>query len=88
MFRSCSASFLVRACWIGLLGAIEPVEPRSGGGMRVDIEPQDDTRKWRVDVSATGDDNEIVTTWRDGELADLDEPEWLEEAITRVQQVA
>lgn len=56
--------------------------------MRVDIEPQDDTRKWRVDVSATGDDNEIVTTWRDGELADLDEPEWLEEAITRVQQVA
>lgn len=66
---------------------IEPVDPLPGGGARVDVETDDD-RKWRVDVTSAGKKDTIVTTWRDGTLADLEEPDWLEEALSRLARVA
>jgi len=59
---------------------IEPehVKPLSSGGARFDFETE--RKRWRVDVSRSGE-TELVTTWRDGELADLDEPEWLDDVV-------
>lgn len=66
---------------------LDVVKPRSGGGARVDVETADG-RKWRVDVTSTGDMDSIVTTWRDGELADLEEPDWLEDILARLARAA
>ena len=65
---------------------VEIVEPLNSGGVRVDLEVDD--RKWRVDVTKTGSKKAIVTTWRDGQLADLDEPDWLEDALSMLARSA
>jgi hypothetical protein len=59
------------------------IDQRLGGGARIDTEA-DDGRRWRVDVTATGELDAIVTTWQDGELRDLDRPWWLEDVIARL----
>jgi len=58
------------------------LKDRPGGGATLDIETDD--RRWRVDVTATGDLDGIVTTWRDGQLATLEDPDWLGELLTRL----
>jgi hypothetical protein len=65
---------------------VEPVEPRPGGGARVDVEADD--RTWRVDVRRSGSIDEVVTTWRDGELEDLEQPDWLEDVLARMARAA
>ena len=61
---------------------IEHLKPLSGGGARFEITTED-ARKWHVDVTRDGE-TEIVTSWRDGVLADLDEPEWLDDVAARL----
>jgi len=58
------------------------LEDRPGGGARLDIEADD--RRWRVDVTATGDLSEITTTWRDDQVADLEEPYWMADLLSRL----
>jgi len=62
---------------------LEPVEPRPGGGARIDV-THEDGRRWRVDVTSMGELDEIVTTWQDGQLADLEEPDWFDDALARI----
>jgi len=66
---------------------VTPIEEQPGGGARIDVEA-DDGRRWRVDVTATGELDAIVTTWQDGELRDLDRPWWLEDVIARLARAA
>jgi hypothetical protein len=61
---------------------IEHVKTLATGGARFDFSTDD--RKWRVDVSKSGKNTEIVTTWEHGQLADLDEPEWLGDVTVRL----
>lgn len=61
---------------------IEHLEALPGGGARFEL-TTDDGRKWHVDVTRGGE-TEIVTSWRDGVLADLDEPEWLGDVASRL----
>jgi hypothetical protein len=64
---------------------VDPVKPLPGGGARVDV-VDERGRKWRLDVPKTGDGVEIVTTWRDGELADLELPEWIDDVLVQLQR--
>jgi len=66
--------------------AIELVEPRNSKRV-VDVE-HDDGRKWRLIVNSQGDIDEVETTWCDGQLADLDQPDWLEDALARLARAA
>jgi hypothetical protein len=67
--------------------AIEPVDERSGGGARVDVDEVEGPR-WRVDVTRTGSLDQVVTTWdRDGQLADIEPPEWLDDVLARLRRV-
>jgi len=61
---------------------VEHVKALPGGGGRFDLSTEDG-RKWQIDVTRDGE-TEIVTTWRDGVLADLDEPEWMEDVAARL----
>ncbi|MFC6975844.1 hypothetical protein ACFQL1_16030 [Halomicroarcula sp. GCM10025709] len=70
----------------GLDVEVEHLEPRGERGARVDVET-DDGRKWRLDITRGGK-YEVVTSWRDGELADLDEPEWLNDLLARIGRAA
>lgn len=65
---------------------IEHVEELANGGARFDIEAPDG-RKWRVGVTRIGN-VEVVTSWRDGVLADLSEPDWMADVIARLQRAA
>ena len=58
------------------------IDQRSGGGSRVDIET--DNRRWRVDVTGTGEIDEVVTTWEHGELRDLDVPDWIDDVLAQL----
>ncbi|GGN84471.1 hypothetical protein [Haloarcula pellucida] len=60
---------------------VEHIKELSNGGARFDFSTED--RRWRVDVSKSGK-TEIVTTWEYGQLADLDEPEWLGDVTVRL----
>jgi len=60
----------------------EKIDVPGAGKARLDIE-HPDGRRWRLDVTCSGD-AEIVTTWRDDELADLNVPEWLEDNLSRL----
>jgi hypothetical protein len=53
----------------------------------MDIET-DDGRRWRVDVPKTGGETELVNSWENGTLADLPEPDWLDEVVARIQHNA
>ena len=63
---------------------IEHLADRPGGGARLDVD-HEDGRRWRVQVTGTGKVDEIETTWRDGQLADLDEPDWMDDLLARVR---
>lgn len=64
---------------------VEHIKALGDGGARFDITAEDG-RKWRVDLSRDGD-TEIVTGWRDGELADLELPEWAGDVTARLARV-
>lgn len=64
---------------------VEHLKTLSSGGARFDITAEDG-RKWRVDVSREGD-TEIVTSWRDGTLADIELPEWAGDVTARLARV-
>ena len=61
---------------------VEHIKALGDGGARFDI-TDDDGREWRVDVDREGD-TEIVTSWRDGTLANLDVPEWMGDVTARL----
>lgn len=65
---------------------IEHVKSLANGGARFDIEAADG-RKWRLDVPRSGDP-EVVTSWRDGTLADLELPDWMDDVLARLQMAA
>jgi hypothetical protein len=72
--------------WDGTDVEVEPVEQLTGGGARVDVDAVGGPR-WRLDVTKTGS-YEVVTTWNaDGQLDDVGVPEWMDDVITRLQQV-
>lgn len=58
-------------------------EMRAGGKREIDIE-HEDGRKWRVVATAMGTLDHVETTWRDGQLADLDQPEWMDDLFARL----
>ncbi|KAA9405958.1 hypothetical protein Har1131_03725 [Haloarcula sp. CBA1131] len=64
---------------------VEHMKTLSSRGARFDI-TTDDGRKWRVDVTRDGD-VEIVMSWRGGELADLELPEWAGDVTARLARV-
>jgi hypothetical protein len=67
--------------------AIEPVNELGGGGARVDVDQVEGPR-WRVDVTRTGQLETVVTSWdSDGQLADVEAPEWLDDVLARLRQV-
>lgn len=70
--------------YTGDVVTVEHVKPLSNGGARFDIST-DDGRTWRVDITRNGD-SEVVTTKRDGTLADLDVPEWLDDVVARLSR--
>jgi len=61
---------------------VEHIKTLPSGGARFDFEAGD--RRWRVDISKSGASVEIVTTWEQGQLADLDEPDWLGDVTARL----
>lgn len=67
--------------------AIDPVDPLSGGGARVDVDQVDGPR-WRVNVTRTGQLDAVVTSWdAEEQLADIDAPEWLDDVLARLRRV-
>lgn len=64
---------------------VEHVEPLANGGGRFNVTAEDG-RKWQIDVTRNGD-VEVVTTWRDGTLADLDVPEWMDDVTGRLSRL-
>jgi len=74
----------------GTEAEIERVKQLSNGGVRLDVEPTADTdaRRWRVDVTASGKDYELVTSWRGDDLADLGEPDWLDDVLGELRRAA
>jgi len=63
---------------------VEVIEPRPGGGARVEIDAVEGPR-WRVDVTRSGSLDAVVTTWnRDDELADVDVPGWMDDVLLRL----
>ncbi|MFC6973450.1 hypothetical protein ACFQL1_19950 [Halomicroarcula sp. GCM10025709] len=70
--------------YTGDVVTVEHVDALPDGGARFDLST-DDGRTWRVDVTRDGG-SEIVTTKRDGTLADLDTPEWLDDVVARLSR--
>jgi len=70
--------------YTGIEVTVEHVESLPSGGARFNITAEDG-RKWQIDLAREGD-VEVVTTWRDGTLADVDVPEWLEDVTARLVQ--
>jgi len=65
---------------------VEHVKPLPNNGARFDIE-HPDGRTWRIDVTRSGK-TDLVTSWCDGELADLDEPDWFEDVLAQLRPPA
>jgi hypothetical protein len=70
--------------YTGIEVTVEHVDTLANGGARFDITAEDG-RKWRLDLTRDGQ-MEVVTTWRDGTLADLDTPDWLDDVTARLVQ--
>ncbi|MBX0323032.1 hypothetical protein EGH21_08335 [Halomicroarcula sp. F13] len=70
--------------YTGIEVTVEHVDSLPSGGARFDITAEDG-RKWRIDLTRDGE-TEVVTTWRDGTLADLSVPEWLDDVTARLAQ--
>jgi hypothetical protein len=66
----------------GIEVEVEHVSTLANGGARFNI-TADDGRKWQLDLTRGGE-TEVVTTWRDGTLADLDTPDWLDDVTARL----
>jgi len=66
----------------GIEVTVEHVSTLANGGARFNITAEDG-RKWQIDLSRGGE-TEIVTTWRDGTLADLGTPDWLDDVTARL----
>ena len=49
-----------------------------------EVEPitDDDTRRWRIEITRTGG-YEVVASWDRGVEADLDAPDWVHELVDR-----
>jgi hypothetical protein len=71
-------------------GAEIEVDPRAqleGGGARFDVEGPEG-RKWRIDVTPEGNYT-LVTSWNsEGNLADLDEPDWFDDMLVQLRRGA
>lgn len=65
---------------------VEHIKPLANGGARFDIEI-DDGRRWQLDVTRSGN-VDVVTSWRDGTLADLDLPDWMDDILTQIRMAA
>jgi len=65
---------------------VELIEPRNSKRV-VDVE-HDDGRKWRLVVNSQGEIDAVETTWRDGQLSDLNQPDWLDDAMARLARAA
>lgn len=65
--------------------SIEHIKALGDGGARFDITAEDG-RKWCIDLTRDGD-SEVVTSWRDGKLADLELPEWAGDVTARLARV-
>jgi len=61
---------------------IDPIQA-SGSGARVDVIAEDG-RQWRLDVTRKGN-FEVVTTWENSQLADVDVPDWMDDVLLRLQ---
>ncbi|QIO22690.1 hypothetical protein [Haloarcula sp. JP-L23] len=68
--------------YTGMEVTVEHVESLSSGGARFDITAEDG-RKWRIDLTRDGE-TDVVTTWRDGTLADVAVPEWVDDVTARL----
>jgi len=71
----------------GATVSIEHVKSLSTGGARFDIET-DDGRKWRVDVSKSGSNTDVVTSWENGVLTDIEVPDWMDHVLARLSGAA
>ena len=60
------------------------IDALANGGARFDFATERD--RYRVDMTRSGE-TELVTTWRDGQLADLPEPAWLDDVVARLATV-
>lgn len=70
--------------YTGIEVTVEHVSTLANGGARFNITAEDG-RKWQIDLTRGGE-MEVVTTWRDGTLADLDVPDWLDDVTARLLQ--
>ena len=70
--------------YTGLEVTVEHVDSLANGGARFNVTAEDG-RKWQLDLTRGGD-MEVVTTWRDGTLADLDVPDWMDDVAARLVQ--
>jgi hypothetical protein len=67
---------------------VDPLRRLDGGGTRVEIDVENGPR-FRLDVVATGDNYDVVTSWDEtGQLADVDVPEWVDDVLHRLHAVA
>jgi hypothetical protein len=65
--------------------AVKPIKPLANGGTRVDISAEDGP-KWRLNITRAGNIT-VVTTWNaDGELADVEVPDWMDDIVARLQR--
>ncbi|MFB6179447.1 MAG: hypothetical protein ABEI77_06970 [Halorientalis sp.] len=67
----------------GTTVTVEHVKPLANGGARFDIKSEDG-RRWQVDLTPDGE-SELVASWRDGDLADLAIPDWLDDILERLR---
>ena len=56
---------------------VEHVDSLPSGGARFNVTAEDG-RKWQLDLTRDGG-VDVVTTWRDGTLADLALPDWMDD---------
>lgn len=59
-----------------------PVRPLADGGARIDVTAPDG-RQWRLDIDRDGE-FEVVVSRRDGQLADVALPSWMDDCTRRV----
>jgi hypothetical protein len=61
---------------------VEHVDSLPSGGARFNVTAEDG-RKWQLDLTRDGG-VDVVTTWRDGTLADLALPDWMDDVTARL----
>jgi len=65
--------------------SVEPIKRLAEGGSRVEIGAEDG-RTWRLDITRSGE-MEVVSSWNaDGELADVEVPDWMDDIVARLQR--